>query len=178
MEGKTSSPPDPLPPTPPAHPLPHSLPLPQSMDATEMSLGPCLEVMESGSGTIVGGAPRQSAELEPLPCVVLAPCIVPADCISLGPYIAESGGLGGGSATVLCSPCLPAMSVQEPSLMPELDRLQRVFAILGSEVRWLGQKKISGLYGRLELKRRLAFQFVCQGIDWDSIQVEQRWEEE
>jgi hypothetical protein len=136
MEERTSPPPDPLPSllhTPPPHSSPP--PLPQSMDATEMPSGPCLEVVESGSGTVVGGAPRQSAESEPLPCAV------PADCISLGPYIAEYGGLGGGSAAVICSSCLSAASVQEPSPTPELDGLQRVFAILGSEVRWLGQKK-------------------------------------
>jgi hypothetical protein len=102
---------------------------------------------------------------------------VPADCISLGPYIAKSGRLGGGSAAIICSPCLPTASVQEPSPTLELDGLQRVFAILGSEVRWLDQKKKFNLYGRLGLKRRLTFQFVCQGINWDSIQVEQRWEE-
>jgi hypothetical protein len=45
-------------------------------------------------------------------------------------------------------------------------------------LRHIGFRGEMGLYGRLELKRRLAFPFVCQGIDWDSIQVEQRWEEE
>jgi hypothetical protein len=48
---------------------------------------------------------------------------------------------------------------------------------IGFRGEMVGPEKID-FYGRLGLKRRLTFQFVCQGIDWDSIQVEQKWEEE
>jgi hypothetical protein len=48
---------------------------------------------------------------------------------------------------------------------------------IGFRGEMVGPEKKFNLYGRLGLKRRLTFQFVCQGIDWDSIQVEQRWEE-